>query len=228
MATPIDRFLENVKEVTRLLEIHTRIAGSSVGRKHDVEVLNKSAVVLLVACWEAFIEDLASSAFVFLLANAADHSTFPDDVLTLASRKLKAAPDNRLVWRLAGAGWRDVLEEHKSELFKEYISKLNTPKPKQVDALFASLLGISSLSSRWSWHTTTSAKACARLTALVELRGSIAHQVAADRPVRKSQVRAYVDLIHRLAIASTNRVAVHLLTRTKQRPWPIYVYKRAR
>jgi len=71
---PIQRFEGNVGEVKRILEIHREIAGKAPGRKRDVEVLNKSAVVLLVACWEAFIEDLAEAAFDFLLANAKTHN----------------------------------------------------------------------------------------------------------------------------------------------------------
>lgn len=68
---------ENLGEVSRLYEIHTQISGHGPGYKHDVQVLNKSAVVLLVACWEAFIEDLALSAFDEMLEKAVEPDIFP-------------------------------------------------------------------------------------------------------------------------------------------------------
>ena len=226
MTDPIQKFETNIAEVKRLLEVHKQLAGKSPGRKHNVEVLNKSAIVLLVACWEAFVEDLASAAFESMLTHATTHTVFPDDVLTLASKKFKApAADNREVWRLAGDGWRSVLADHKSDLFKEYIGKLNTPKPKQIDALFSSLIGLTSLSSRWSWRTVTSDRTTQKLTELVELRGSIAHRVAASKAVHKAKVFDYLWLVYRLAVVSSNRVRAFIYARTKQRPWSAYRFR---
>lgn len=228
MTDPIQRFEKNIDEVKRLLEIHKQLAGNSPGRKYNVEVLNKSAIVLLVACWEAFVEDLASSSFKFMLLHATDHSIFPDDVLASASKKLKAAPDNREVWRLAGTGWRAVLQDHRDDLFKEYIGKLNTPKPKQVDGLFHSLLGLSNISSKWAWHTVPHNKACEKLTKIIELRGSIAHQVAAGKAVSKALVFDYMWFIYRLATISSNRVGAYAHARTNKRPWPAYKFRNTR
>lgn len=228
MADPIQNLEKNIAEVKRLLEIHKELAGTSQGRKHNVEVLNKSSIVLLVACWEAFVEDLASSAFEAMLQHAPDHGIFPDDVLAQASKKLKTAPDNREVWRLAGTGWRAVLTDHKNDLFKEYIGKLNTPKPRQIDALFSSLIGIPSLSAKWLWHKTDADKATKKLTTLVELRGSIAHRVATSQSVRKAAVTDYMDFIYRLAVISSNRVRAFIYARTKKRTWSPYRYGKIR
>jgi hypothetical protein len=225
MTDPIQRFEKNIAEVKRLLDIHTQLAGSSPGRKHNVEVLNKSSIVLLVACWEAFIEDLCVTAFDFMLTNAPDHKIFPDDVLALASKKLKSALDNREVWQLAGDGWRTVLQKHKTEMLKEYVGKLNTPKPKQVDNLFEAMLGITALSQKWSWHNVSHQKTTAKLTSLVELRGEIAHQVAAGKRVTKALVLDQMRLVYRLATVSSNRVRAFVYARTKKRPWPSYKFR---
>jgi hypothetical protein len=225
MADPIQRLETNIREVKRLLEIHKQLAGSAPGRKHKVEVLNKSAVVLLVACWEAFVEDLASAAFEAMLANATDYTAFPNDVLVHASKKLKGSVDHREVWRLAGGGWQTVLRDHKTELFKEYVAKLNTPKPKQIDGLFSALIGLSSLSSRWTWHRTDASRASKKLLELVELRGSIAHRVAASASVRKATVYGYLWFVYRLAVISSNRVRGFVFMRVKQQPWPRYQFR---
>ena len=69
--------LNNASEVERLVEIHAKVAGKGRGRRIGVEVLNKSAIVLLVACWESFIEDVASSAFNIILDKAKTPEAFP-------------------------------------------------------------------------------------------------------------------------------------------------------
>jgi RiboL-PSP-HEPN len=228
MSDPIKGLNQNILEVRRLLEIHEQVGGATPGRKHNLEVLNKSGIVLLVACWEAFIEDLASAAFDVMLAHATDHTIFPADVLTLASSDLKSSLDSREVWKLAGTGWRVVLQAHKAELFKEYVGKLNTPKPKQIDVLFSRLIGMPSVSHGWSWRGMSSSAAISKWDRLVELRGSIAHRVAAAESVHKSTVADHIEFIFRLSVQSSNRTRSFLYARTKERPWPSYHFGEVR
>jgi len=222
---PIQKLEKNIDEVKRLQEVHKTIAGGTPGRKHNVEVLNKSAIVLLVACWEAFVEDLAIAGFEFMLKEADTPGEFPTEVLTTASKALKDSSDNREVWKLAGEGWRSVLETHRETILKKYVHKLNTPKPAQLDALFKSLLGVPSISSKWTWHTVTSDAARTKLEKLVELRGSIAHRVAASEKVQKYKVEDYMWFVYRLAVRSSNSVRSHTHQRVRKHPWPSYRFR---
>ena len=196
------------------MELHTEQGGATPGRKYNLEVLNKSAIVLLVACWESFIEDLAVIAFDTLLTSAKTHSVFPFDVLTLASKALKDSQDNRHVWGLAGDGWRNVLNNHKASVFAQYVGKLNTPKPKQVDALMTSLIGITSISRQWSWRGMSADAARDTLEKLVELRGSIAHRVSAGNSVLKADVTDNTAFVYKLAVISSNRVLAYVQAKT--------------
>ena len=218
----------NAKQIRRILEIHTEVVGGGAGYKHDVEVLHKSAIVLLVATWEAYVEDLATNAFEALLASAKDHSVFPADVLTASSACLKKAQDNREVWKLAGNGWKQVLKDHKNDLFSQYIGKLNTPRPKQVDALFNTLLGVSNISSRWHWKGMSEVDACAKLDRLVTLRGSIAHRAESSQKVYKYMVEDYLTFILRVAVISNNRVLAFLNGRAGITPWSRLHHKNTR
>ena len=222
----LDNLQSNREQVRRLLEIHGIVAGKGAGYKHNAEVLHKSAIVLLVASWEAYIEDLATNAFEALLANASDHTTFPPDVLTSASAALKKAADNREVWKLAGEGWKNVLKDHKAELFVQYIGKLNTPKPKQVDGLFPALIGISNISSRWHWKGMSGQDVSDKLERLIELRGAIAHRATASQSVYKYVVEDYLAFITRLAVISSNRVLAFVTARTGKAPWSRYSFRR--
>jgi hypothetical protein len=220
----LSTFASNIAEVRRLVAIHERLTGKGPGRRVDVETLNKSGIVLLVACWEAFVEDLADAAFEFLLTNASEHSVFPASVLAGASEPLRIDKDARAVWQLAGSGWKSVLASHKSTLYSKLIGKLNTPKPGQVDLLFEKLLGLSPLSGAWHWHGITAEAACKQLEALVVRRGEIAHRVKTSKAVGKREVVKASHFVNRLAVASSNHVRVFIYGRTGQFPWTRFRY----
>lgn len=217
-------FLSNIKEVRRLLAIHKQIAGGGVGYKHNVEVLNKSCIVLLVACFEAYIEDLASSAFEFMLSHADDAHIFPIHVLTQASKKLKADEDERKVWQLAGNGWKKVITDHKEGLLKKHIGLFNTPKVEPIDRLFKDLLGVPQLSNAWKWKAMSVGNSRSKLNDLIELRGAIAHRVSVDRSVTKLYVTESIDFINRVCVICHNAINDFVFTRTGKKPWGSYVF----
>src|SRR4051794_4727474 len=113
MPQHLSRLFENFADTNKLMDIHERLTGTERGRRWDVDILNKSAIVLVVACWEAFLEDLAELAFTFMLSHAQTPAAFPNKVLVLAGRELRSASDERRIWELAGGGWQDVLKAHR-------------------------------------------------------------------------------------------------------------------
>ena len=219
---------KNLDEVHRLLQIHTEMTGKGPGYKHNVGVLNKSAIVLLVACWESFVEDLAETAFSILLTRAKKHDTFEMGVLTEAAKPLKDSPDSREVWKLAGDGWKSVLKEHKAALFERYIGKFNTPRSEPVDCLYRLLLGINAISSNWRWQGMSVETARSKLNRLIELRGSIAHRVAASRKVLKNNVRDHISFINHIAVNTSNAVRSFILESTGKEPWPEFSYAKTK
>ena len=109
-------FQKNMEDIERLLELHTQEGGSEPGRRYGLEVLNKSAIVLITSFWEAFCEDLASDALDIYVKRA---KTF--DVLPLVLRKriaaeLKGDKHDLSPWQLAGDGWRKHLVSRLDEL----------------------------------------------------------------------------------------------------------------
>jgi len=216
----VETLISNTDEVLRLVQIHEQISGTGPGRRREVEVLNKSGIVLLVATWEAFVEDLATAAFDRIFDTASTHTIFPQRVLNLAANELRSSPDVRRIWELAGTGWRAILADHKVKILEKFVGSLNTPKPEQIDGMFSELIGLTNLSACWRWKNTSSANARARLTALVELRGDIAHRVATSRSVKKPDVINSVHLISRLAAASSNHSRAFIYGLTNKHPWP--------
>lgn len=213
--------IENVSEVALLLRFHKDAAGIGPGRKYDVEILNKSAIVMVVACWEAYVEDLAASSLDHLVNNAQDHNAFPKAVLERVANKNQGLN----AWKLAGDGWKTSLRDNLSEVLAKTVGSLNTPKIEQVDELFLKTVGHPKLSSKWSWPGRAVGSAAKDLDALVTLRGGIAHRVKSSRSVRKVDVTNAIDLVSRLAERSNNEMHAYLHKLTKIDPWQKVKYR---
>jgi len=212
-------FLANKTDIDKLWLIHEDAAGAGPGRKHDVEVLNRAAIVFITACWEAYVEDVATEAFDFLLKEAATSDLVPAKVRTLASKELVEAKDQRRVWELADAGWRTVLQKHRDAVIKKWVSSLDTPKTRQVDELFEELIGLVSAHSHWCWQNMTAEDATTKLDEYITTRGQIAHRVRHDDAVYKSWGTDYLDHVERLVAKTDKAVADHLNKVGKKRPW---------
>jgi len=191
-----------------------------------LQVLNRSAIVLLTACWEAFVEDLATSSFEWLLAECKDAQAFPNRVRARASKALRDDKNELAVWDLAGDGWKAVLRRHKAETIVNAVGTFNTPKSAQVDALYEQLLGLPHLSTSWRWPSMPVERVRRKLDRLIEIRGNIAHRVRDTRPVRRPEVDYLVDFVNRLATLSHNAVVTHLTAVAQHSPWLTHAYRR--
>src|SRR3989442_15470552 len=99
------RFDQNCKDVDRLLEIHQDIAGDAPGRKYGVEVLNKSAVVLICAFWESYLEDVIEEALDRIVSKTTDIVKLPLDLRKVVAKAIKQDAHDLSPWNLAGDGW---------------------------------------------------------------------------------------------------------------------------
>ncbi|HJX82933.1 MAG TPA: HEPN domain-containing protein [Candidatus Angelobacter sp.] len=225
MSDPMELFVENTKEVTGLMEIHEQQTGTSPGRRaQNVEILNKSAIVLLTACWEAFIEDAASTGFEFILTESTDISKLPKEILKRVAKLIKEDKNDIKMWDLALSGWKQVLRSYKQQMLHSHISFFHTPKAGNVDGLFQALLDLPDLSSNWAWQKMTSDGAKKRLEEYIQLRGSIAHRVKTSNRVYKQGVSEYAEFINRLACRTANVVRIHVHSLVNKYPWEKYTY----
>lgn len=224
MADPVKGFIENTEEVKRLLQLHEEQTGKAAGRRYGVEVLNKSGVVLLTACWEAFVEDTASSTFEFILDKTTDPAKLPKEVMKRVAKAVREDKHELRPWDLASDGWRNVLLNYQKTMLHTHVSFFNTPKAGNVDALFGELLGLESMSENWTWTNMPAQKAKERLAKYVELRGSIAHRVKSSQSVHKKTVTDYSDFATRLAVRTANVTRRHVRTVVGHFPWAKYTY----
>lgn len=217
-------FVSNLKEVDRLSDIHSIITPQGPGRKHNVQILHKSSVVLLVACWEAYVEDLATNALSLIVTRIKNHTNIPKDV----RERIASRNQGMKAWSLAGEGWKQACLSHLNEVLAKTTGTFNTPKTDQVDDLFEKVIGLKNISSNWHWKGRSASKTKAALDSLVELRGSIAHRVSASRVVRKNDVSEARELLARLAVKSHNAANRHLTKIIGSKPWEGFWFNETR
>jgi len=213
-------FDENAGDIERLLEFHQEKGGTSPGRRRGLEVLNKSAIVLITSFWEAYCEDIAAEGLEHIVKYGASSDSLPKDIKQIIAKELKSDPNDLFVWSLCGDGWKQILKTRLGRLQEQRNKRLNTPRTQNIDELFLQALGLSSVSSSWKWaKKMTAARAREKLDKYVTLRGEIAHRGIAAKAVTKAQVQDYFDFIKRLVSRTGSTVNSHVRTFTGKPLW---------
>jgi hypothetical protein len=212
-------FDKNANDVRRLLDIHADIGGDAKGRRYGLEVLNKSALVLITAVWEAYCEDLASEALEHLVTNVSEPKKLPKELKKKISAEIKTEANELAMWDLAGDGWKDKTRARLASLTIERNRKLNTPKSAQIDELFAAAIGLTSISSAWKWKKMSVAKARAKLDSYVTLRGEIAHRGTPAAAVKKANVTDFFSHVERLVRLTGGKTNSYVKATTGKGLW---------
>ena len=213
-------FDKNLQDIERLLRLHEQQGGNARGRRYGLEVLNKSAIVLITSYWEAYCEDLASEALVHIVKHVKSAKDLPTELKKQIARELEKDKHELAIWEIADEGWRKYLEDRLESLKEIRNRKLNTPKTENIDNLFKSAIGLSKVSSNWRWSKKmTITRAREKLDRYVSLRGEIAHRGQASKTVKKSEVEDYLNFIKRLAAKTGGNVNSYIKRLTKKPLW---------
>ena len=215
--TPFD---ENLKDIERLLELHQKEGGAAKGRRYGLEVLNKSAIVLITSYWEAYCEDVAAEALEHIVKHSKSSDALPKSLKKQISSELKKDKNDLAVWEVSDGKWKAYLQARLTKLQEARNRKLNTPKSENIDQLFENAVGITKISSSWHWPTTmTVARSTKKLDEFVTLRGSIAHRGRSSKGVKKAQVVDYLEFIKKLAAKTGGKVNSHVKSVTGKPLW---------
>ncbi len=213
-------FDENLKDIENLMELHKREGGTSRGRRYDLEVLNKSAIVLITSYWEAYCEDIAAEALEHIVKNSKSSDTLPKELKKAIAKELESDKNDLAIWEVADGKWKKYLQVRLEKLQEARDRKLNTPKSSNIDELFLSAVGINKISSTWKWpKKMTVARSRTKLDKFVTLRGSIAHRGKSSKSVKKSEVIDYLNFIKQLAAKTGGRVNTHVKSVTGKHLW---------
>lgn len=191
-------FDKNCEDINKLLELHELSGGSSRGRRYGLEVLNKSAVVLICAIWEAYCEDIAAEGLEKIVNDATSADNLSEDIKKQVVKYLEKEKHDLKAWKLADEGWRDFLRSMLVDLQEQRNRNLNTPKSDNINDLFEKSLGINKISKQWRWKKMSSHQSTVKLDKYINLRGAIAHRGKAGETVQKQQVIAFLNHVKQI------------------------------
>jgi hypothetical protein len=211
------RFDRNCADIERLLDLDASITGDPA-RRHQRSVLNRSAIVLLCAFWEAYCEDVVADGVEHLLVHASDHTALPKFLQKQLASELKSDTHELAVWRLAGDGWRQELTKRTAALQDARNRRLNTPKTTQVVELFRDGIGLEDISKHWVWQDMKTVDVPGQLDTFVTLRGAIAHRGRVSG-VKREHVIEWLSFIRKLVTLTGAAVNVHVRDVTGHAMW---------
>ena len=211
-------FDESCKDIDRLLEIHQHLGGTDKGRRYQLEVLNKSAIVLISAIWEAYCEDIVSEAIEHIVTESPKAGALSKEIRKVVAKELKEDKNELAVWDIADDGWKSVLRARLTRMQTERAWSLNTPKAAQLKKFFSDALGINDISSDWYWEGMSSQRAQKKLDDYIALRGEIAHRGGASE-YYKYQVEDFLNHVQRLVGKTGKQVNKHVKAMTGKTLW---------
>lgn len=197
-----------------MLQIHTLLGGPQRGRRYELEVLNKSAIVLVTAFWEAYCEDIARQALFHIADHLESADDLPKNMKKRVAGELKGCKHELAIWQISDNKWRAYLKTS-----VDLIERMNTPETRQVNGLFDDLVGLSNISESWRWPGMSARNAENKLDKYISLRHAIAHRGESANYVQRSQVIDYASLVKRLAAKTGGRVNGHVRKLTGKRLW---------
>ncbi len=181
------------------------------------ETLLKSCLVLLVACWESFIEDLLRQSMHTIIT----HAKSPDDLPKLLKRcvanDLKNDNHDFAVWDLAEDGWKNVLMKH----IEKNIAGFHNPKASNIDVLFKTSLGLENLSSSWESEQLNTSELSLALKKMIEQRGEIAHTVKLSQLFTEADLNTFGWVLIILSGMTINCLRQYIIDIVKVEPWPL-------
>jgi len=215
MPTPaFQRLHARLADGKRLIEIHEECTGAAAGRRRGYDAPNRSAVILAVAAWEGYSEDLLEASVGRVLRYMASPSQLPQGVREAMVAHLHEAENwskltaasKTSIWGLTGDGWRTAYVTYA----RAKIAALRTPDYRNLKKLYAGVIGLPDISSLWGARRWTAADYVTRLNSLLLLRHRIAHGVIGAKTVGKTKAAGAVALIERLAGWTDKSVIAHL------------------
>lgn len=210
------RFRNNRKDIDTLWLFRKELQRDAA-REIRLEVLHRAAFVFIAACWESYVEDVATDAFDFLLQGASTPDVFPAKVKALATKNLFEGKDERRIWDLV-TGWKDVLNAHRNSILNRSLKGFNTPKTQQVKDLFLGLLDLD-VTAAWTWKGVSVECASALLDEYMTIRGNIAHRIKHAEVLDKKDAKKFLSHTAILVDKTDETLKSHLQALTAVAPW---------
>lgn len=196
-------FDENLVDIEHLLDFY-RIAETLYEEDppedfpKNTDVVLRSAIVLLITYWEAYIEDITSEAIINISKHIKEPDALPKDLKKSILKELESESNELAMWNLTGDGWRNLLTSRLESMRIARNRSFNTPKSQATRDFISSTIGIPDITQSWSLQGMSPQEACNALDALIEIRGKIAHRGRITERITIDSVEKSTSFIKKL------------------------------
>lgn len=182
-------------------------------------VLFRSATVLLVSHWEAYIEDICEEALALIVKKASGAKALSDDIKRHIARELKESRNELEIWKVADGGWRPLLTTRLEQMRDARNRAFNSPKTANVSDFIEKTLGLKGIQSHWKSEDYTSSESAEKLDALIEVRGGIAHRGKSGTVIDKIWIEDHLQFIETIASKTGGGINRHVRKITGTSLW---------
>lgn len=206
----------NLRDVRGLMEAHDTLSPEGRGRR-NLGYITRSAIVILCASWEQYIEDVVMESVEMMCSQFDDPAKIPKHVKKKIVKHIESEKDDLSPLTLAADGWRNVYKK----CAKDGIGRFHSPKTDMIIKIFRDYMGITSnVSECWSIDGE-------ELDRFVDFRNTLAHRGQSYiQYVRRQDVQNYLTSIDETARETEAFLSNELSNILPQgRPW-IRPYRR--
>lgn len=188
-----DSFRKKIKsDVDRLIGTYDELNPGGRGRRHLGHITG-SAVVVLSAAWELYIEEVLVESVDHFLRCVESASILPEPTKRVLSDSIKDDKHDYAPLFLADDGWKTRLRT----ICLDKTEKLNTPKTENITTLFRQLLGYETIGVNWTNDTED-------IDNVITVRGGVAHRGTSDYYVKNTELLDYRRIIVTTAFECDN------------------------
>lgn len=218
MSLALDLLSRKLKDVDTLAEIHTAISGGGVGRpKQDLEVLNRSMLILAVGMWEAYFEDVVREASEFMVKAAKKPDDLPESLRRKVACQMREAikDDGQLlrIYEISGVGYKRKC----TEWIGSTLDQFHTPDCDEVERVLLDVLGMRVKLKKLTWKGMKSGGD--RLKKVLARRHEIAHKGVGKGAQWKMTVTNDRTFLESLAGKLDKMIATDVEKRCGKKPW---------
>ncbi len=216
-------FDDNVTDIAHLVELYDAVVDTAEADNEAVpkgaEASLRSAIVLMVSHWEAYVEDISAEALEHLIVHLKTADGLPKEIKQLVSKELKALPHELAIWQLADGGWKAYLKARLAGQREARNRNFNSPKAQATADFIRSVTGVDDVRKAWHWASVRPEKASKKLDSLIELRGQIAHRGRVNVAVDRDHVAEHIEFLRQLVSKTGGAINGYLKRTTGKSLW---------
>ena len=208
-------------EVEQVLQARTllnqEIYMNRRGRR-NLGALHKSALILLCAAWEAYVEELLSESLDFVISKVSTPTELSKNLQKELCDHVKKDKHELKALELCGDGWKKLCRE----IVKIKVKYFNTPRLVNVQNLYVTFFDEDVTKFEITEQDDKGAiikKACWRgINNMVNDRCEHAH-ACSKKYLTESELRTYRDFLEKGVLLMDKNLCAAVQRLTSQRPW---------